>query len=135
MALSTEGDPRVVRGQMRIPGNRAYDEFASHRLVRDLTGNQGGIEIDDPPAARPADRRAVVHLTRVHHDDIAGFRLDLANDAPRPLCAGCHDADAELVMRVPRKGVIRKHRHRLDARDARPMLHHMMRSFGHDRIP
>src|SRR3977135_4352749 len=66
---------------------------------------------------------------------VAGFGHHLANHAPRPLRAGCHDPDSELVVRVARKGVLRKHGHRLDAGYSRAMLHYMMDSFGHDRVP
>jgi len=67
-----------------------------------------------------------VHLAGIDHDRIARLRFDLADTAPGTMRAVRHDPDAELIMRMARKGAIRGERHCFDARNGRPMLLHAM---------
>jgi hypothetical protein len=120
---------------MPIPGYWPYDELSCQSLLCHFSSNQRGIEIDNVPPTRAPHGRSVVHLARIHHYDVTSFGLYLANRAPRPLSAERNNSDSELVVRVARKDMLRQHRHGLDARKSRTMLHYMMRPFGHNCLP
>ncbi len=80
-------------------------------ILFDDIGNGGlhdiNVEIDHPPGA-PAlsQRNAVMHLTRIDGDDMAGFSLHHAAPTQRFLRAALHKADAELVVHVTWKRAV-----------------------------
>ena len=62
------------------------------------------IEVDHAPdPAASIDRLAIMDLTRVHCDQIAGRNLDLAASRGRGLCAAVDQPDAKLIMGMARK--------------------------------
>src|SRR6266852_4925897 len=131
--LHLREQPNDMLGQLRIARNWTHDQLPACSLVRDFAGHEGWIEIKNPPAARfVTHRHAIVHLAGVHHDYVTSLGLDLTNDAPRPLRTTCHNPDANVVVRVARKGMVGKQGHRLNARYSRSMLHNAMHSPGHD---
>jgi thiamine pyrophosphate-dependent acetolactate synthase large subunit-like protein len=69
-----------------------------------------------------------VQLAGVHHDRVAGAGVDLSDGAPRPMSADIDQTDAELVVRVPGKGLAGDERHRLDAGYRGSMSANMVRS-------
>lgn len=71
-------------------------------------GERGRREVQHPPMPRrAADRRAVMHFTRIDSDHLSSFRANEATPACRVLRALEHDADSELVMGMAAKGVCR----------------------------
>lgn len=56
-----------------------------------------------------------MHFVRIDRDDVAGLSLHHAAAAKRRLRPSGHQADAELLVRMARKAVMRLRLHRFDA--------------------
>jgi len=78
--------PSDMPSEDGVARDGAKDDLVLAALVFKLTRHESRVEIQDaPPASRAFDGNAVVHLTGIDHDDVAGLGLDVAEDAPRAL--------------------------------------------------
>jgi len=77
-----------------------------------------GLEIQQPPGAgRLAQGPAIVNLAGIHTDEISGHGCNASLIAPGGVSAGIDDADAELIMCVPREMPGGRSGHRIDTRE------------------
>ena len=63
-----------------------------------------------------------MHLAGIDRDDVARHGLDRPETAPGTVSAGLEDADAELIVRVPRERTIGGEREGFDTRDSGSVL-------------
>ena len=121
---------------LRITGNGTQSQIARPRLSGQLPADDRWVDVQNVPTPNVTQRRPIVHLSRIDHDDIARARLDFPENAPGPLRPNGQDPDSELIVRMPGKGMTGQHRHGLDAGDVRSMLEHAVRyAVHHERNP
>jgi hypothetical protein len=76
-------EPGEVPGQEWITHNRAYDFDLARKVFFHLVDHDLRAEVKHLPCTCVAIQgSAIVHLSRVHHDHIAGKGFDLSNATP-----------------------------------------------------
>jgi hypothetical protein len=85
-------------------------------------GDELRIEVEHLPAAGTVQRYAIVHFSRVDHNDLPGRGVNLAKMAPRALRAANENTEAKLLVGMARKVLFRQQRHGLETGERQVML-------------
>ena len=84
---------------MAIPKLKKQDIIAALKFIDD----ELRIEVEHLPAAGTVQRYAIVHFSRVDHNDLPGRGVNLAKMTPRALGTANENTEAKLLVSMARK--------------------------------
>ena len=120
--------------EQRVAQSRTRDLHGALHVVVQHLSHEAGIEIEHAPGSHaPLYRRPVVHLAGIDRDDVARRGFDRPEAAPGAMSAGVQDADAELIVRMPRERTAGGEPDGFDARDSGSVLPGFMKFACHVR--